>query len=160
MWQYYRDEPALDNNCDIANFLDNIVLFKSKLKISRKTPNDGNTKVSWLNLLNKRFYFYPYTQKLLTPKDNLLNKTTPETINLFSKNIFKLPQETLVKRAIDNYIKKITVGFVNESYFLYDESNVVEQTFITEINKFTSIYGSITYFNKKKSKWNSANNFV
>ena len=47
-----------------------------------------------------------HLQNLLTPKDNLLNKTTPETINLFSKNIFKLPKETLVKSAIGNYIKK------------------------------------------------------
>ena len=56
-------------------------------------------------------------QNLLTPKDNLINETTPQKINLFSKNIFKLPQETLVKTAINNYIKKLTVSFVNESYF-------------------------------------------
>ena len=45
--------------------------------------------------------------------------------------------------------KKITVSFVNESYFLYDKSNVIEQTFITEINKLTTVYGSISYFNEK-----------
>ena len=45
-------------------------------------------------------------QKLLTPTDNLLNETTAETINLFSSNVFKLPQETLVKTLIENYIKK------------------------------------------------------
>ena len=48
-----------------------------------------------------------HLQNLLTPKDNLINEMTPEKINLFSKNIFKISQETLVKTAIDNYIKKI-----------------------------------------------------
>ena len=58
-----------------------------------------------------------HLQSLLTPKDNLINETTPQKINLFSKNIFKLPQKMLVKIAINNYIKKLTVSFVNESYF-------------------------------------------
>ena len=38
---------------------------------------------------------------------------------------------------------------MNESYFLYDKSNMIEQTFITEINKLISVYGSISYFDKK-----------
>ena len=67
-----------------------------------------------------------HLQNLLTPKDNLINEMTPEKINLFSKNIFKISQETLVKTAIDNYIKKLTFSFVNESYFLYDKSNIIE----------------------------------
>ena len=62
---------------------------------------------------------------------------------MFSKNIFKLPQETLVKTAVDNYIKKLAISFANESCFLYDKSNMIEQTFITEIN------GSISHFDKK-----------
>ena len=70
-----------------------------------------------------------HLQNLLTPKKNLLNERTHETINLFSKNIFKIPQKNLVKTAIDNYIKKLTVSFVNESYFLYDKNNMIEQTF-------------------------------
>ena len=90
-----------------------------------------------------------HLQKFLTPKDNLLNETTPETINLFSSNVFKLPQETLVKTAIENYIKKITVRFINERCFLYDKSNVIEQTFATEIKKLISVPGSISFFNKK-----------
>lgn len=65
------------------------------------------------------------------------------------KDIFKIPQENLVKTAIQNYIKKLTVSIVNESYFLYDRSNLIEPTFITEINKLISVYGSISYFDKK-----------
>ena len=45
----------------------------------------------------------------------------------------------LVKTAIDNYTKKLTVSFVNESYFLYDKSNIIEQTFITEINNLSMV---------------------
>ena len=74
---------------------------------------------------------------------------TPEEIKLFSKSIFKLLQEMLARTAIDNYIKKLAVSFVNESYSLHDKSNIIEQTFITEINKLISVYGSTSYFNKK-----------
>ena len=42
--QYYGDEPALDNAGKIVNFPGNSFLFKSKLKITWKAPNDGNTK--------------------------------------------------------------------------------------------------------------------
>ena len=70
-------------------------------------------------------------------------------MNLFnSKDIFNIPQENLVKRVIENYIKKLTVSFVNESYFLYDKSNMIEETFITEINKLISVYDSISYCDK------------
>ena len=90
-----------------------------------------------------------HLHNFLTPKDNLINETTPETIKLFSKNIFKILQETLIKTAIDNYIKELTFSFVNESYFLYDKSNMTKQTLITKIKKMISVYGSISYFHKK-----------
>ena len=73
----------------------------------------------------------------------------PQEINLFSKNIFKLPQETLVNTATNNYIKKLTLSFVNKSYCLHNKSNLIKQKFITEIKKLLSIYGSIRYFHKK-----------
>ena len=37
LWQYYKDDPN-NNRTDTE-------LFKSKVKITGKTPNDGNTKV-------------------------------------------------------------------------------------------------------------------
>ena len=58
-----------------------------------------------LTYLNGFIFTLPksnHLQNLLTPKDNLLKETAPKTINFFSKNIFKLPQETLIKTAIDN----------------------------------------------------------
>ena len=42
-------------------------------------------------------------------------------------------------------------SFASESYFLYDKSNVIEPIVITEINKLISVYGSISYFNKKSA---------
>ena len=34
---------------------------------------------------------------------------------------------------------------------MYDKSNVIKRSFITELNKFLSIYGSISYFGETKS---------
>ena len=90
-----------------------------------------------------------HLKHLLTAKSDLLNDTIPKTINSFPKNIFKILQETFVKTAIDNYINKLTVSFVNKSYFLYNKSNMINQTFRTEINKLIFLYVSISYFDKK-----------
>lgn len=90
-----------------------------------------------------------HLQNLWTPKDKLINETSPEVVNVISKDIFKLPQELLVRAAIENYIKKLKISFVTESYFLYDRSNLIEPTFITEINKLISIYGSVSFFDKR-----------
>ena len=79
----------------------------------------------------------------------MLNDKPLKMINLFSKDVFKLPQEMIVKTAVNNYIKKLMVGFVNESYFLYNKKNMIEQTFATEINTLISVYVSISYFDKK-----------
>ena len=32
---------------------------------------------------------------------------------------------------------------------MYEKSDVIEQTFVTEVNKLMSVYGSISFFNKK-----------
>ena len=38
---------------------------------------------------------------------------------------------------------------MRESYFLYNKSNLIEESFITEMNNLMSIYGSISYFSRK-----------
>ena len=48
LWQYYRDEPALDPNGTIADFPidnNNSVSFKFKQKIKGQTGNDGTKDV-------------------------------------------------------------------------------------------------------------------
>ena len=37
LWQYYRDEPALDNNGKIIDFRDDSASFRFKQKITRQT---------------------------------------------------------------------------------------------------------------------------
>ena len=44
LWQYDRDEPALDNNGNIVNFSSNSASFNFKLKLTGKSPAAGNTK--------------------------------------------------------------------------------------------------------------------
>ena len=65
---------------------------------------------------------------------------------------FPVPVFLVLYIAIDNYIKKLTVNFINKSYFLYEKSNFIKETFITELNNKIIIYGFISYYNKKKQK--------
>ena len=57
------------------------------------------------------------------------------------------------KKGIEEAIEKLneigTDFYINESYFLYDRSGFIKQAFITALNKTISIYGSVSYFNKK-----------
>ena len=97
-------------------------------------------------------------QKTITPSPELINSIGGfEEISIISKEIFKVPQEKLVKTAIDSYIKKLTVDFINGSYFLYNKSNFIKETFIPEINKKMLIYSSICYFGKKTENQNISN---
>ena len=51
LWQYYRDEPALDNNNNIINFPannNNSISFKFKQKITVQTGNGGTKNVERL----------------------------------------------------------------------------------------------------------------
>ena len=93
-----------------------------------------------------------YLQNLVSPMDNLFNKTASEVMAVINKEIFKLPQELLIKTAIECYIKKLTVSFVFESYFLYDKNSGIEPTLITETNKLISVYGSVSYWQNSESE--------
>lgn len=44
--------------------------------------------------------------------------------------------------------------FVNQSYFLYDKSNIIKDTFIMTLNKTVPIYGSFSFFKGKTTKEN------
>ena len=54
-----------------------------------------------------------------------------------------------VEFALANYRKKLLSDFIRESYFLYDKSNLIEESFITEISKLIWVSGSMSYFGKK-----------
>ena len=44
LWQHYRNEPALTDSATIENLPGNSAWFKSKARITGKTPASGNTK--------------------------------------------------------------------------------------------------------------------
>ena len=54
-----------------------------------------------------------------------------------------------IEEAVEKLNKILTDFYINGSYFLSDKSGFIDQTFITALNKKISIYGSISYFNKK-----------
>ena len=56
--------------------------------------------------------------------------------------------------VVENYKNKLLVNCINESCFLYDKSDLIKKTNITELNRKVLSYGSISYFNKKNWKWN------
>ena len=54
------------------------------------------------------FLWMNFSNKIITPSPELINSTEGfEEISIISKEIFKVPQEKLVKTAIDSCIKKI-----------------------------------------------------
>ena len=55
----------------------------------------------------------------------------------------------IIRVNYKNYNNVPAKYFINESYFLYHKSNLIKETYITALNKRVSIYGSISYFNKK-----------
>ena len=48
-----------------------------------------------------------------------------------------------IEDIIKNYKNTPVQHYINESYFLYDKSELIKETFITAINKKLSILGSI-----------------
>ena len=87
---------------------------------------------------------------ILNPTKNLLNieNGLEEASNSFNSEHF-FPTKENIKDKIAQYNNFPTKDFVNESYFLYDKSNLIKKTFVTAINKTLSIYGSSSYFSGK-----------
>ena len=71
-----------------------------------------------------------------------------ETTTVPARDIFS-PEYKRIKDNIKNYKNTPTTHYINKSYFLYDKSDLIKDTFITALNKKISIYGSISYLNKK-----------
>ena len=92
---------------------------------------------------------------ILNPEDNLINKESnlEEVQNKITEDIF-CPQKKDIEDKIIEYNDIPTKNFINESYFLYDKSNLIKKTFVTAINKQLSLYGSFSYFSAKTSATN------
>ena len=89
-------------------------------------------------------------KEYLPPSKDLLNiaSGTEEVDNVLTQNDY-FPIQKDIKDKIDEYKSVPEKNFVNESYFLYDKSNLILNTFITALNKKISIHGSFIYFIRK-----------
>ena len=96
-------------------------------------------------------FLFPNSNKILSdnlaPINELVNleSGTEEIYNVLSLEIF-FPQEKEIREKITEYNATPIKNFINESYFLYDKSNFIEETFVTAINKKLSIYGLFIHF--------------
>ena len=73
---------------------------------------------------------------------------TNQKIQNFSNN-----DKTSLKTGIAELVKAAqkvekTVGISQEGYFLYDDTNIIKETFISELEKKVLLKGSISYFDK------------
>ena len=86
----------------------------------------------------------------IEPSQDLINKerNTEETSSVPTQNSF-FPEQKASEDSIKNYKNAPISSFINESYFFYNKSDLIKETFITALNKKILIYGSISYFNKK-----------
>ena len=84
------------------------------------------------------------------PSQNLLNiePGTEETSTVPTQYSF-YPVQQQIQENIKNYNTVPAKYFINESYFLYDKSNLIKETYIFALNKRILRYGSICYFDKK-----------
>ena len=68
LWQYYRQEPALDNNnyiTDFPNDNNNSISFKFKQQITGQTGNSGTKDVEVLVSFKYLSNFWPTLEMLL-----------------------------------------------------------------------------------------------
>ena len=79
---------------------------------------------------------------------NILNAPEPKLLLNFLKTILSTDKEKELNKIYFSIGNISTISRYN--FFLYDKSNFIEKTFITELNKRVTLYGSISYFCKKK----------
>ena len=86
---------------------------------------------------------------ILNPSNDLINVESglEEVENTLIDELFYTVKK--IKEKIEEYKAIPIKHFINESYFLYDKSNLIKKTFITAINKQLSLYGSFSYFSGK-----------
>ena len=86
----------------------------------------------------------------LNPSSNLINfeSNTESEENTLSDEIF-YPVVKNLKEKIAEYNAIPTKNFINESYLLYDKSNLIKKTFVTAINKHLNLYSLFSYFSGK-----------
>ena len=102
------------------------------------------------NLSSPLKTFFESSQILINSKTG-----TEETTSVPTQATF-FPEQKTIEKNIKKYNDISTKYFVNESYFLYDKSNLIKETYIIALRKRLSMYGSISFFAKKKTTENEA----
>ena len=91
---------------------------------------------------------------ILDPIDNLINvESGIEEINLPDEEKFLTKTESKIANKLSEYRAIPTKNFINESYFLYDKSNLIKKTYITALKQI-ALYGSFSYFTGKTTAKN------
>ena len=87
-------------------------------------------------------------KNILNPSNDLINDGKNKNIELIDNNLTEklFFDGQLLLGKIEEYQKIPKLNFINESFFLYDKSNIIKKTFISALNKQLSIYGSFSYF--------------
>ena len=91
-------------------------------------------------------------KSILNPPNDLINVESgmKQVQNSLNEALFHVNKKD-IEEKIAEYITIPTENFINESYFLYDKSNLIKKTFVTAINKQLSLCGSFSYFSGKTS---------
>ena len=89
-------------------------------------------------------------KNLLEPSQDLINTEfrEEETTTVTTTHDFN-PNYKGIDDNVKNYKNTPITYYIRKSYFLYDKSDLIKDTFITALNIKISIYSSISYFNKK-----------
>ena len=98
----------------------------------------------------------------------LINSTLPSDVQkaILPESSGRITRTYFGGKLVDNAfwfqvkkdIKKIyfeaqnMLNFYQESYFLYDRSNVAKQPFVNELSQFLTIYCLVIFFGEKKNK--------
>ena len=141
-----------------------MVLYVQKSETIRLHKFDDSTQLDWLfpNYYSKTFglsvrgFEFPFPnlsgslKTFIEPPQNLINSVTgiAETSSVPILATFFQGQK-VIELSIKNH-KNIPIKYyINESYFLCNKSDPIKGTFITALSKKISIYGSVSYYNKK-----------
>ena len=92
-------------------------------------------------------------RNLIEQSQGLIKKETgtEQTSSVLARVHF-FPEQKAIEGGIKNSKNVPVVYYINESYFLYNKSELIKETFITVLNKKLLVYSSISYCNKKNRK--------
>ena len=162
--KFYNYKGKMKIRRSLGSFYERAVYIYNKKDINTCDINDSDQDWCFLDKYSKIMGFsirgFEFTfpdskdpiKSLITPSSELINKVSgTEKGPVPSTESFN-PQENPIRVAIENYKNKLSVNYINESYFLYDKSDLIKEIYITELNRKVLIYGCVSYFNKKTEK--------